>query len=379
MSGDEEMTVTPEERDTVPQDPLDLVLVQTALDDYRQAVLEVMIERLGARFAAYAGPTYFHPSFRTRVQIGSALRPLRNHFLADRRLLWQHGAFRAAWSPSVAIVEFNPRILSVWMVLLARGLRRRRTLLWGHAWSRSGRHARTAPVRAAMRRLASGVIVYSSAQADELASVMPRSQIFVAPNAIYRACDMQPMTAPLQAINTFLFVGRLVPEKKPDRLLRAFRDVQPLMQDGVRLVFVGDGPLRHDLEHQARDLGSAVEFLGHVGDHAALRRIYSRAIASVSPGTVGLSITQSLGFGVPMIISRDERHGPEVVAAVEGWNSLFFRDDVPGDLARALIRMTDERDQWTSRRTEIAALCRSSFSAESMAEGFLEAAGLAAN
>lgn len=354
----------------------DLVLIQTALGDYRQAVLEILVERLGPRFVAYAGSAYFDPSTTTRVRIGSALRPLRNQFFAGRSLLWQHGSVRAGWSPSIAIVEFNPRILSGWVVLLVRAARRKRTLLWGHAWSRSGRHSRTEPLRALMRRLASGVIVYTSAQAHELSAVLPMDRIFVAPNAIYRAGDMRPAEASLTHGDSFVYVGRLIEAKKPDLLLRAFRNARDQLPAGTRLVVVGDGPMRHDLERDARDLGSAVEFVGHVGNSARLKQVYSCAIASVSPGWVGLSITQSLGFGVPMIISRDEPHAPEVIAAEEGWNSLFYREGAPGDLERAMIRMAAEREQWESRREEIAARCRSEYSAEIMAAGILEAAGL---
>jgi glycosyltransferase involved in cell wall biosynthesis len=205
---------------------------------------------------------------------------------------------------------------------------------------------------------------------------MSPERIFVAPNAVYRASDMHPsVDTPLTAIDSFVFVGRLVREKKPDALLQAFRGVQAFMPEGVRLVFVGDGPMRQALELDAAELGSAVEFRGHVGSHAALKGIYSRAIASVSPGYAGLSLTQSLGFGVPMIISRNEPHAPEIVAAEEGWNSIYFDADVPGDLERALQRMVADRDQWASRRVAIADRCRSLFSAESMADGFLRAAG----
>ena len=56
----------------------------------------------------------------------------------------------------------------------------------------------------------------------------------------------------------------------------------------------------------ALDLGidRDVIFYGHVSEPSELRSVYGASVASLSPGYVGLSVTQSLGFGVPMIVSR---------------------------------------------------------------------------
>lgn len=354
----------------------DVVLIQTAIGDYRQAVIDILVERLGPRFIVFTGPSYFDPSLKTRIRMDPALHLLGNHFLAHRRLLWQHGSIHAGWEASVAILEYNPRILSGWALLLGRRLRSKRTLLWGHAWSRSGPNARSEPARRVMRWLSSGIIVYSSAQAQQLAAVMTARHIFVAPNAMYRANDMRPVEGGAGPADSFVYVGRLVRDKRPDLLVRGFRMARPYLPHGTRLVIVGDGPLRSELEAEAADLGSSVAFVGHAGDLPTLRTIYSSAIASVSPGPAGLSITQSLGFGVPMIVADNALHGPEISAIAAGWNALFFLKEDARDLARVMIQVASERAFWATRSDEIAAQCRSAYSAESMANGILEATGL---
>lgn len=57
----------------------------------------------------------------------------------------------------------------------------------------------------------------------------------------------------------FVAVGRLVPHKRVDLILRAWETVRPVT--GGRLVVVGDGPERQSLEEQA---GASVEFTGRV-------------------------------------------------------------------------------------------------------------------
>jgi len=81
----------------------------------------------------------------------------------------------------------------------------------------------------------------------------------------------------------FLFVGRLVTIKGPDLLVRAVAECQTRGQ-AVRLVLVGDGPLRKECESLARRLGIAgrVEFMGQV-DRESTLPYYQNAAALVIP------------------------------------------------------------------------------------------------
>ena len=84
-----------------------------------------------------------------------------------------------------------------------------------------------------------------------------------------------------------LFVGRLVPYKGVDVLLRALSGIE------ATTLLVGDGPLRSTLETQARALGLLrVRFLGRVSD-TELTALYHAADLFVLP-----SVTQAEAFGV---------------------------------------------------------------------------------
>jgi len=158
-----------------------------------------------------------------------------------------------------------------------------------------------------------------------------------------------------------------------EKLFTAIENVHA--KDYVGRVVVCDGPLRGELEGRVVDLGleGRVEILGHVSDIAVLREIYRRSIAAVSPGYVGLSLIQSLGNGVPMLIARDEPHAPEVEAVVDGVNGMFFESDSTDALAAALVVVADQRERWASRRQEIADRARSIYSVEHMVDAFVAA------
>ncbi|MGE0059504.1 MAG: glycosyltransferase [Dehalococcoidia bacterium] len=323
----------------------------------------------------YAGPVYFDGTTLTRVQF-DGLHPVRNHFLLGRRLLWQQGHWKGLLAADTALIEYNPRILSNWVLLALRKAMGKRNAVWGHAWPRAGKGSRTFLIRAWMAKLTDSIVVYTESQKRELAEALPDKPIIAAPNALYRAEQMETARSDTPAIN-FIYVGRLVEAKKPDLMVEAFRLALPNLPLESKLVIVGDGPMRPKLEEQARPLGSRVEFKGHVSEPGMLKDLYSKALASLSPGYVGLSVTQSFSFGVPMIIARDEPHAPELEAARQDENCLIFKEDDAAALAEAMVSMWRNRALWDERRDSITEDCRRRYSVEAMARGLIASTGLA--
>ena len=84
----------------------------------------------------------------------------------------------------------------------------------------------------------------------------------------------------------------------------------------------GEGPERASLEKLASELGisDATTFTGAIYDQKSLAPWFNDAWASVSPGALGLSAVHSLAFGVPMVVARDEGHGPEISTIRDGEN-----------------------------------------------------------
>jgi len=353
--------------------PSDLLLIQTVLPDYRQSVFELLARQLGNSLRLASGDIYFYPTVTTGVTAVPYVR-LRNRYLAGRRLLWQSGVLSRGARAKVVILELNPRVVSTWALLMLRRALRKPTLLWGHAWPRAGSSSRTDRLRHCQRMLASGVILYTPGDASALKARMPNKPLFVAPNAIFRREDVETVSADRPG-RTFLFTGRLIPAKKPLLLLEAFQFAISELPDDVNLTFIGEGPLRETLQRQVDEAGLAprVRLTGHLPP-TATTPYYEEAIASVSSGYVGLSLTQSLAHGVPMIIARDDPHSPEIDAVIEGVNAMFFDSDSVAGLAQALVAFANDRVSWRERAHAIAESCGRTYSAEAMADGVIEAA-----
>lgn len=343
-----------------------VVVMQTCVPDYRLAFFDLMKAQFESMLV-YSGATYYQESVRGAAGQKPWHKDVRNTFLMGRRLLWQHFPLSFFLTPDPIVLELNPRNISVWLLSIFRALSRSPVVLWGHAWARSGQDSRTVMIRLLMWRLANARIVYTCRQVNELKKVLP-GVILPARNALYSQ-DLVKRRA-VKSGNHFVYVGRMVAEKKPMLLLRAFADLAK-NNPNVMLDFVGAGPELSRIEELSVEMGirDRVIIHGHVSDPETLGRIYAGAIAAVSPGYVGLSATQAFFFGVPMLIAENEPHAPEVEACSR-LNSVFFPSDSENELTKALASAWDNRLHWAKVSASIQDDVCARYSIEKMVEGF---------
>lgn len=346
------------------------VMSFASLGAYRLEAMKIVQDHFGSSLNIYAGAAQ-DPAIRVISPDDLRYEVVGTRLLFNR-ILVQRLPLKKLLSCRVLLLDLNPRMPHVWILVFLRRTLKRPTVLWGHAFPRAGKRAGTEVLRRTLRSIASGLVTYTRSQAVELSQIHPKKTINAAPNALYPARDF--VFDDCAQRDSFVFVGRLIASKKPRILLEAFERVHSIRPD-LRLVIVGDGPEMGSLielvqksKHQTQ-----IELLGHIGDYQTLRSIYSRAIASVSPGYVGLSVTQSLSFGVPMIVSRDEPHSPEIEAVEVGCNAEFFDTDDAEDLARKVLQFASNKTTWMELGAKIAADCRDRYSAEVMADGLIQA------
>jgi colanic acid/amylovoran biosynthesis glycosyltransferase len=110
-----------------------------------------------------------------------------------------------------------------------------------------------------------------------------------------------------------LFVGRLVERKGLGYLISAMAEVQN-QYPNVELVVIGDGPLRRDLEVQARESLRRYRFLGTQAP-VAVREWMGRASIFAAP-SVKVASGEEEGFG--MVFAEAQAMGKPVVSFASG-------------------------------------------------------------
>jgi glycosyltransferase involved in cell wall biosynthesis len=171
-----------------------------------------------------------------------------------------------------------------------------------------------------------------------------------------------------------LFVGKLVEKKRPLDLLRAFREVRN--QGQCSLLFVGDGPLRGELQEASATLPD-VHFAGFLN-----RREMPKALAaadvfvlpSVHHETWGLVVNEALNFSLPVVTTSKVGSSRDLVR--HGVNGFVVPPCDPQALSQALRRLVSD----PSLRAQFGAesLRRvSDWSYETAADGIVTACRLA--
>ncbi len=138
-----------------------------------------------------------------------------------------------------------------------------------------------------------------------------------------------------------IYVGRLSPEKNLSLLLRAFYGVA-MTYDRLRLLLVGDGPERENMEAQVKhmDIGSKVFFTGMI-DYKEIPAYLTSSDIFVTPSsseTFGLSTIEAMAAGLPAL-GMDAPGTQDIIE--DGVTGLITSDDLAVFTAKLVLLSTN--------------------------------------
>jgi len=297
--------------------------------------------------------------FDHRVLRGPQLRRGGRWVVFNRGVLRELRRFRP---DAVAVGGWNQP--AFWLALAYCRVRRIPLLVWIESTARDARsEARPLAVaRNAMVRGAAGAYVPGSASA-EYAHSLGVELVEIAPNAIDASIFEQGAVDRSGRDGcSFLYVGRLDPEKGLDTLVEAFRDVSG------ELVLVGAG----NDEQRLRELaGDRVRFEG-AKDRDELVGYYRDADVFVLPSRSepwGMVLNEAAAAGLPLVATEESGAARDLV---DGNGYRFAAGDVAA-LREALSTLASDpelRARMGARSRELA----KRFTPEAWADGVASAA-----
>jgi glycosyltransferase involved in cell wall biosynthesis len=351
-----------------------LAIQQRVLPSYRVGFIDYLNSLCDGGVTVFAGEPLQVEGINVTPQLGSAefTSGINLHFRDpsySNYLCWQSGLL--AWlkveQPDALIVEANPRILSTHFGILQMGRMNRPVLGWGLGvgkiknpiWHR---------IRQRFFGRLDGMISYSKKGEEEYKKA-GMDHVWTAHNSV----SFQPKSDPPKRSYqsgikpSLLFVGRLQKRKKLDVLLRALSKLDT--EKRPRLIIVGDGPYRKELEANAHVEYPDTVFVGAKhGDQ--LLPYFQEADIFVLPGTGGLAVQQAMSHGLPVIIAEGDGTQDDLVRDQNGWQVQ------PGNvemLSEIILEAISDLQRLRKMGEESFKIIKEEVNLEKMAEVFVKA------
>ncbi|MEK7506517.1 MAG: glycosyltransferase family 4 protein [Patescibacteria group bacterium] len=193
------------------------------------------------------------------------------------------------------------------------------------------------------------ITAISNYLADYAKKINPRAQIVIIPNGV----DIEKFQIPKSKYQTkfklqnpknktIITVSRLVSKNGIGDLLEAFALVKEKTNE-VKLVIIGNGPLRDSLEQKAKNLGFSEDilFLGEVPnqklpDYLKLADVFVRP--SLSEG-LGTAFLEAMAAGLP-IVATPVGGIPDFLK--DGETGLFCQPREPSDIADKIVKLLSD-------------------------------------
>ncbi len=290
-----------------------LALQQRVLPSYRVPFFDLLASHCENGMTLFAGQARSEEMIvGGTTQIAKHVEAKNIHLFGGKfYLCYQKGFIK--WleesNPDALIVEANPRYLSTPSAVKWMHKRGRKVIGWGLGAPKQNGFWKKFIFQF------DRMIAYSQRGADEYASLgFPLEKIFVAHNSVSskpEKPDGRPLTIDRA---TILFVGRLQARKRIDSLIRACAE----MESKPKLVIVGDGPERENLQTLAKEIYPSTEFVG--AKHGLeLKPYFEKADLFVLPGTGGLAVQEAMSYGLPVIVAKGDGTQDDLVREKNGW------------------------------------------------------------
>jgi glycosyltransferase involved in cell wall biosynthesis len=321
---------------------LKIAIVQQVVPHYRQRFYELLRHRLaedGIELLLIHSNQIPQDERMDTVDLPWALRvPGRLFRLGSRQLVWQR-CYRLLRDCDLVIVEQASRHLLNYVLLSEQILRRRKVALWGHGRnfdplysSRIGE-----AIKAWWSKRAHWWFAYNELSASLVRDLgVPNERITVVNNSIDTRELMSQVRAladddlirlrrelGLEGRHVGIYVGALVPHKHLDYLFAASERIREAVPD-FELLVVGSGPGNNG----ARRFASDRPWVHVLGPKRGAEKAAVLAVSQLLlvPAAVGLVALDGLAAGIPIVVSSDLPHGPELSYVQNGVSALLVTD-----------------------------------------------------
>jgi glycosyltransferase involved in cell wall biosynthesis len=317
------------------------------------------------------------------------------------------------FKPDIIITEFALGIISNYLLLLMKPFFKFKLILWSHGYNRkTGLYPNkflADKLRVWWVNQANAIILYTQKGKKLISKYIRNPQkIFVAFNTL-DTDELLDLRNKLERIGkerikkdvgfgskyNLIFIGRLLKEKEPDRLIRVFKIISKKLDD-ISVHFVGDGPMIDELRREARgvqlqgkldilpdshwsrqSMKNNIKFWGSIIDISVTGKLLFASDLMVMPGYLGLSVVHSFCFDTPVVSQKQgiagPFHSPEVEYVVDNKTGFLVEYGNDEKMADVIIDYLLNKEKQEEMKKHIRHTVENICSLKNMLNGFRRA------
>ncbi len=196
---------------------------------------------------------------------------------------------------------------------------------------------------------------------------IPKERMFVAPNTV----AVSKIKANVKK-NTILVIGTLYREKGIQLLLDVYKELRPSCNLPL-LNIIGTGPDYETIkkwiqDHKMQDL---IVLRGAIFDIDEKARYFAQALACISPKQAGLSVLESMGYGVPFVTAKNAITGGEIFNVHNGVDGIIMESE--NDLLVVVRDISEHPEKYLSMGEKAKEFYDNNRTPSHMAQGFWNA------
>lgn len=223
-------------------------------------------------------------------------------------------------------------------------------------------------IRAFIYSRADALLFYTAYPIEKYAKMgIPREKMFEAPNTV----EVHPIKGSVEK-ESLLFIGTLYRQKGLQTLLDAYLELREL-KGLPKLRIIGKGPDSESIEQWLKDnsMGELIEMMGAIYDIDTKAEYFARAYACISPQQAGLSVLESMGYGVPFVTTKNAITGGELFNIHNGIDGVVMDNE---EELKSIIRdIADNKGKYIEMGKKAQLFYNENRTPQHMANGMWEA------
>lgn len=192
---------------------------------------------------------------------------------------------------------------------------------------------------------------------------VPREKLFVAPNTV--------AVSPIEGVvekDSILVIGTLYREKGLQLLLDAYAALKDKCKLPI-LNIIGKGPDYDIIKQWIEDnkMQDIIFLRGAIFDINEKAKYFAKALACISPKQAGLTVLESMGYGVPFVTTKNAITGGELLNVHNGIDGVVLENE--SQLTAIINDIADNPDKYVAMGKEAKKYYDENRTPQHMAEG----------